>query len=170
MFHFRLFLLTDDYTLVMLAHQYWPTWVLQLQGSVGLSHSSYFENLFPSIVSIRAYGAQEAFKKESLKRIDHFTNLSRVSYNLNRWISIRIDLLGASFTATLASYLLVTRKINAANTGFSLNMSLEFCALILWLVRWYNEFEVKANRYDTVGRQQLVEADCSKVWNVFNRI
>ncbi len=105
-----------------------------------------------SLVSIRAYGAQEAFKKESLRRIDHFTNLSRVSYNLNRWIGIRIDLLGATFTAALASYLLITRKINAANTGFSLNMSLEFCAMVLWLVRWYNEFEVKANRYETAVR------------------
>ena len=99
-----------------------------------------------SSVSIRAYGAQQTFKKESLKRIDHFTKMSRTSYNLNRWIGIRIDFLGASFTAALAAYLLMNRKINAANTGFSLNMSLEFCSMILWLVRCYNEFEVKANR------------------------
>jgi len=72
--------------------------------------------------------------------------MSRMSYNLNRWIGVRIDFLGASFTAALAAYLLLNRKINAANTGFSLTMSLEFCAMILWLVRCYNEFEVKANR------------------------
>jgi hypothetical protein len=27
-----------------------------------------------------------------------------------------------------------------------LNMSIEFCSMIIWLVRCYNEFEVKANR------------------------
>jgi len=50
------------------------------------------------------------------------------------------------FTASLASYLLVKSNLGAADIGFSLNMSLEFCSLILWLVRCYNEFEVEANR------------------------
>jgi hypothetical protein len=47
----------------------------------------------------------------------------------------------------LASYLLINRSLNAANIGFSLNMALEFCSMILWLVRLYNEFEVQSNRY-----------------------
>lgn len=98
------------------------------------------------VVSIRAYSAQEPFKTESLKRIDHFNKISRTSYNLNRWIAIRVDLLGAMFTASLASYLLVKSKLGAADIGFSLNMSVESCSLILWLVRCYNEFEVQANR------------------------
>jgi len=81
-----------------------------------------------------------------MTRIDHYIKVSRTSYNLNRWISVRIDLLGATFTAALASYLLVKRSLNAANIGFSLNMALDFCTMILWLVRIYNEFEVQANR------------------------
>jgi hypothetical protein len=97
-------------------------------------------------VSVRAYGAQSLIKEESYKRIDHFSKISRSSYNLNRWVAIRSDLLGASFTAALAAYLIAKKTINAANTGFSLNMSIEFCSLIIWLVRYYNEFEVKANR------------------------
>jgi hypothetical protein len=32
---FRLFLSTDDVTLAMLVHQYWPTLALRLPGSVG---------------------------------------------------------------------------------------------------------------------------------------
>ena len=97
-------------------------------------------------MSVRAYGAQLLFRKESYKRIDHFTKISTSSYNLNRWIAIRSDLLGASFTAALAAYLLAKKTISAANTGFSLTMSIEFCSMIVWLVRCYNEFEVKANR------------------------
>jgi hypothetical protein len=98
------------------------------------------------LVSIRAFGAQLLFRKESHRRIDHFTKISRSSYNVNRWIGIRSELLGASFTAALAGYLIAKKTINAANTGFSLNMSIEFCSMIIWLVRCYNEFEVKANR------------------------
>ena len=99
------------------------------------------------IVSIRAYGAQQPFTNELMKKIDHYIKVSRTSYNLNRWIGIRIDALGATFATALASYLLIRRTTSAANIGFSLNMSLDFCALILWLVRNYNELEVQSNRW-----------------------
>jgi hypothetical protein len=98
-------------------------------------------------VSIRAYNAHQPFKAESMNRINHYIKVARTSYNLNRWIGIRIDALGATFTAALASYLLVHRSLNAANIGFSLNMALDFCGMILWLVRTYNEFEVQSNRW-----------------------
>ncbi|KAF9522597.1 multidrug resistance-associated ABC transporter [Crepidotus variabilis] len=111
---------------------------------------AHFGAAIAGLISIRAYGSQKPLRNESLKRIDHFTKVSRMSYNLNRWIGIRIDLLGAFFTTALAAYLLANRKINAANTGFSLNMSLEFCSFILYLVRWYNEFEVQANSLERV--------------------
>ena len=81
-----------------------------------------------------------------MKKIDYYIKISRTSFNVNRWIGIRIDALGAIFTAALASYLLVHRSLNAANTGFSLNMALDFCGMILWFVRYYNEFEVESNR------------------------
>ena len=96
--------------------------------------------------SIRAYNAQQPLKMESMKRIDHYVRISRASYNLNRWVGIRIDALGATFTAALASYLLFHRSLNAANTGFSLSMALNFCSSILGLVRTYNNFEIKSNR------------------------
>lgn len=103
--------------------------------------------VFLCLVSIRAYGAQQFFREESLRRINHYLRIARTSYNLNRWVGIRIDLLGASFTTALAAYLLIRKTLNAANIGFSLNMSLEFCAMILYVVRCYNDFEVQSNRY-----------------------
>ena len=67
-----------------------------------------------------------------------------MSHNLNRWISVRIDVLGA--TTALASYLIYDRSVGAGNTGFSLNQAVEFCGIILWWVRYLNEFEVQGNR------------------------
>ncbi|KAH9480844.1 ATP-binding cassette transporter abc4 [Psilocybe cubensis] len=111
---------------------------------------AHFGAAIAGLTSIRAYGAQTSFKAESLKRIDHYTKVARTSFNLNRWVSVRIDLLGASFTAGLASYLLLNRTLSAANIGFSLKMSLDFCSFILWLVRCYNEFEVQANSLERI--------------------
>jgi len=69
-----------------------------------------------------------------------------MSYNLNRWIGVRIDALGATFTAALAAYLVYGSNAGAGNTGFSLNMAVEFSLYILYIVRIFNELEVQANR------------------------
>ena len=69
-----------------------------------------------------------------------------MSYNLNRWIGVRVDVLGATFTTALASYLVYGPSIGAGNTGFSLNMVVEICSMILWCVRSFNDFEVQSNR------------------------
>lgn len=101
------------------------------------------------LASIRAYGAQEFFKAESLKRIDHYSKIARTSYNLNRWLSIRIDFIGAIFTGGLASYLLVQTNLSSGNIGFALKTIIFFNNLILYLVMEYNSFEVQANRCDS---------------------
>ena len=69
-----------------------------------------------------------------------------MSYSLNMWITVRIDALGATFTAALAAYLVYGPNVGAADTGFSLNMAVGFASVVLWLVRLFNEFEVQANR------------------------
>ncbi|KAH7905737.1 P-loop containing nucleoside triphosphate hydrolase protein, partial [Hygrophoropsis aurantiaca] len=93
--------------------------------------------------SIRAYGAQEAFKRESLTRIDRYTKCARMFYNLNRWLSVRLDMISALFTSSLAAYLVYGNStLNASDIGFSLNMAVAFSALILWWVRILNNVEV----------------------------
>ena len=133
--------------IVTLVLPYWLTSVQQLREWVRFSMTDSLNPLTVSSVSIRAYGAEKSFKAESLKRIDHLMKIARSQFNLNRWISIRIDLLGAMFTSALAGYLIANKTQSAANIGFSLNMALEFTQMILWLVRWYNDFEVQANRF-----------------------
>lgn len=37
------------------------------------------------LVSIRAYGAQEAFVQESYRRVDNYTRAAVTAYNVNRY-------------------------------------------------------------------------------------
>lgn len=70
--------------------------------------------------------------------------LLHVAYLKTRWICVRVDGLGALFTAGLAAFLVYGGKAlpQASNTGFSLNMAVGFSSMILWWVRVLNEFEV----------------------------
>ncbi len=111
--------------------------------------------------SIRAYGAQNAFVKESLARINHYSRAARTFYNLSRWISLRLDVLSAFFASALAVYLLYFQNYSAATTGFSLNMGgkyfcslgpelslmvviVGFSMLTLYLVQILNGFEIQS--------------------------
>ncbi|KIJ38938.1 hypothetical protein M422DRAFT_258345 [Sphaerobolus stellatus SS14] len=79
------------------------------------------------LTSVRAYGAQEAFKTESLRRIDEYSRVSRVTCDLNRWIAVRIDVLGALFTTSLAAYLVYLSSNSATNSDST--TSLRFSSL-----------------------------------------
>ncbi|KAF8963030.1 multidrug resistance-associated ABC transporter [Flammula alnicola] len=111
---------------------------------------AHFSAAIAGIVSIRAYGAQAAFKVESLKRIDNYVRIARVSDNLYRWISLRMNILSALFNIALASYLVYGPSIGASNTGFSLSMAANFCMMILWWVMVFNDFEVQANSLERI--------------------
>ncbi|KAI0650859.1 multidrug resistance-associated ABC transporter [Trametes meyenii] len=102
----------------------------------------HFGAAISGLTSIRAYGAQAQFRQESYRRIDRYVRAGRTFYNLNRWVSIRIEALGALFAACLAAYLVYGSHARAANTGFSLNMAVGFSGMILWWIRILNEFEV----------------------------
>jgi hypothetical protein len=92
------------------------------------------------LASIRAYGAEATFIKESLDRIDKYTRAARTFYNLNRyfmiifvgvhlltghrWVGMRIDALGGLFSAGLAGYLVYADGFaTAASSGFLLNQA-----------------------------------------------
>ncbi|KAF9233710.1 hypothetical protein BU15DRAFT_90237 [Melanogaster broomeanus] len=103
----------------------------------------HFGAVMAGLTSIRAYGAEGAVIQDSLTRIDKYSRSARMFYNLNRWMSVRVDILGAFFSAGLATYLVyVPAGHRAANVGFSLNMAVAFSSLILWWVRFLNEVEV----------------------------
>ncbi|KAF9009619.1 multidrug resistance-associated ABC transporter [Cyathus striatus] len=121
---------------------------------------AHFGATVAGLVSVRAYGVQLSFKEELLSRVDHYAWIARVSWNLNRWIGVRMAFLGALFTTSLAAYLVFTRSANAANTGFSLTVALEFCTMILWCVRLYNDFEVQSNSLERI--QSYIEVEQEK--------
>ncbi|KAG8995370.1 hypothetical protein FRB90_000200, partial [Tulasnella sp. 427] len=111
---------------------------------------SHFGAAIAGLTSIRAYGAEEKFKVENMKRINYYSRPGRTFYNLNRWISTRIDFLGGVFAAALGAYLVYGQKRNSSDTGFSLTMAINFTGMLLWWVRMLNEFEVQGNSLERI--------------------
>ncbi|EMD41587.1 hypothetical protein CERSUDRAFT_79219 [Gelatoporia subvermispora B] len=115
------------------------------------------------LTSIRAYGAQEVFRKESMKRIDRFTRATVPFWNLNRWVCIRLDALGGLFASSLAVYLVYFTNIRASNVGFSLNMAVSFAQMILWWIHIMNELELSGNSLERVLQYINIEHEAKPI-------
>ncbi|KAI5122628.1 hypothetical protein M0805_008717 [Coniferiporia weirii] len=95
--------------------------------------------------SIRAYGAQNLFRSVLEERIDVYARTSYTFYDINRWVSIRVDSLGAVFSGVVSAYLVYGGRIGAGTAGFTLSVVLSFTRIILFWVRIYNLLEIQAN-------------------------
>ncbi|KAF9001810.1 hypothetical protein BDZ89DRAFT_1146638 [Hymenopellis radicata] len=120
---------------------------------------AHFGAAIAGLTSVRAYGVQEAFINESLRRIDRYTRATRVFYDFNRWISIRINSLGGIFAAALATYLVYFKDQEAGSTGFSLNLAIGFSGLIIYWVRILNMFEVQGNSLERIQQYIQIEQE-----------
>ncbi|KAJ7093549.1 P-loop containing nucleoside triphosphate hydrolase protein [Mycena epipterygia] len=92
------------------------------------------------LVSVRAYGAQEALISQSFSRLENYSRAIRPYENLLNWISTRLDILGGCFEASLAAYMVYFSSSGAAETGFCLAQAVS--GQILWLVYSANELEL----------------------------
>ncbi|KIP05212.1 hypothetical protein PHLGIDRAFT_534838 [Phlebiopsis gigantea 11061_1 CR5-6] len=116
-----------------------------------------FTSTTAGLTSIRAYAAQTAFQATLHERIDKYTRASRSLYNVNRWISVRLDTLGQLFTTSLAFYLVYGARADPSSVGFVLGVAASFSDQILWWVRAYNSLEVSSNSLERI--QQYLEIE-----------
>ncbi|TFK76748.1 P-loop containing nucleoside triphosphate hydrolase protein [Pluteus cervinus] len=90
-------------------------------------------------VSVRAYGDEE-----------------RAFYDLNRWITVRIDALGATFSASLLHGSFTVAATWLLTSG-SLNMAMAFSGIILVWIRLINLVEVESSSLERISG--YLEAD-----------
>ncbi|KAJ7578610.1 P-loop containing nucleoside triphosphate hydrolase protein [Mycena floridula] len=86
---------------------------------------AHFGAAFAGLVSIRAYGAQDALILESFNRLNRYVRVATPYRNLVCWISMRLDTLGGVCTALLATYIVYFGDAGSGNAGFSFAQSSE---------------------------------------------
>jgi hypothetical protein len=59
------------------------------------------------------------------------------------WVDIRMDAIGAIFSAVVAASVVYGNVVDVASAGFSLNQVLQFAGEIFWFARTINMAEVE---------------------------
>ncbi|RPD53734.1 P-loop containing nucleoside triphosphate hydrolase protein [Lentinus tigrinus ALCF2SS1-7] len=119
----------------------------------------HFGSAIAGLVSIRAYGAQEAFKQESYARMDRYNRAGLTYEALNRWVTIRVDILGSALSAVLAAYLAYGANLSASNAGFAMAMAVGFSSFILGWLKMFYEFQVTANSLERIQQYMTIEQE-----------
>ncbi|KAF7968576.1 hypothetical protein HWV62_30061, partial [Athelia sp. TMB] len=123
----------------------------------------HFEASVAGLVSIRAYGAQEVLRQESMKRIDRYSVSARTTENLNRWIDFRSAVLGGCFLSGLAAVIVYGGGSGAlpgaSDAGFALAQATGFNFLIMAVVRLLNMFQVNANSLERIDAYIKIEQE-----------
>jgi hypothetical protein len=88
-------------------------------------------------------GAEEVFLRESTVRINNFLQPAISIWNLNRWISMRSEILGGTFSAVLGWYLVYSGGVHRGptNVGFSLSAAVLLSSPILSWVQITNALQ-----------------------------
>ncbi|KAL0059597.1 hypothetical protein AAF712_013648 [Marasmius tenuissimus] len=118
-----------------------------------------FEGAISGIVSIRAYGVQESVEAELRRRVDENVRITRALFNTERWMPVRIDVLGALFSSSLAVYLVYSRDVDASTAGFSLNMAVTLTGAILYVLFIFNDLQVQANSLERIDGYLKIERE-----------
>ncbi|KAI8826360.1 hypothetical protein BJ741DRAFT_714629 [Chytriomyces cf. hyalinus JEL632] len=104
---------------------------------------SMFSETLAGASTIRAYGADPRFKKESMKRVDTNHRAFIYMYATNRWFSSRIALIGGMVVLAGALGTMAMKDvIGAGLAGLSLSWTISFSDYLTVIVRKYSGIEM----------------------------
>ncbi|KAH7328050.1 P-loop containing nucleoside triphosphate hydrolase protein [Stachybotrys elegans] len=112
-----------------------------------------------SIIRARA-GIPQEFMLELASKLRVWAAVQQTSFNLNRWVAIRVDLVTA-LVALCAGIIALSQTgyISAALVGFSLSNSNSLNKSILYLVRAMNDWEVEIQSFHRVKEYVKLEPE-----------
>uniref|UniRef100_A0AC35TYJ0 Multidrug resistance-associated protein lethal(2)03659 n=1 Tax=Rhabditophanes sp. KR3021 TaxID=114890 RepID=A0AC35TYJ0_9BILA len=105
---------------------------------------SHFQESVQGATSIRAYGCVDTFLQESHKRVDYNLVTYYPSIVANRWLAVRLELVGNIIVLSSALFAVLSRQnssLTAGLVGLSVSYALNVTQTLNWAVRMTSELE-----------------------------
>ncbi|ORZ28328.1 multi drug resistance-associated protein MRP [Lobosporangium transversale] len=102
----------------------------------------HFSETLSGVTTIRALRANERFIKENASKADQAANAFFSWVVANRWLQIRLELLGATIVLASALFACLSRNtLGSGSVGLALSYALAVTQDITWLVRSYCDLQ-----------------------------
>ncbi|CAI5456759.1 unnamed protein product [Caenorhabditis angaria] len=105
---------------------------------------SHFQESIQGVSSIRAYGVTDRFIRESQNRVDENLATYYPSIVANRWLAVRLELVGNLIVLSSALFAVLFRDspgLSAGLVGLSVSYALNITQTLNWAVRMTSELE-----------------------------
>jgi ABC-type multidrug transport system fused ATPase/permease subunit len=100
--------------------------------------SQHFSETLSGIATIRAFGAVDQYRFGNLIRIDNANRSSFILAATERWLAVRLGLVGALVSLFAGLFAISTRgKLNPGAIGLSMSYAVVFSEHVLWLIRYH---------------------------------
>ncbi|XGW22458.1 hypothetical protein V3C99_005022 [Haemonchus contortus] len=105
---------------------------------------SHFDETIHGATTIRAFGWVEMFREQNIDKLERHVRCSYLSLMSNRWLSVRLEILGSTVILATALLAVVSRDwgtITAGAIGLSVSYSLNITFMLNLFVRQVSEVE-----------------------------
>lgn len=138
----------------------------QLQRLESVSRSpmiSHFSESISGQSTIRAYNKQDQFTVDCDRKVDHNQAISYMSILANRWVGVRLEIIGSFVVLAAALFAVLDRdSVNEAMVGLSITYALQLSNFMSFLVR--NMTEVETNIVAVERVEEYSDRPQEAVW------
>lgn len=102
---------------------------------------THFSETITGQSTIRAYGEEQRFTNESESRVDFNQMMSYPSIVANRWLAVRLEIVGALVVLFACLFAVLSDTLSPAMAGLSISYALQISQTLSFLVRMTAEVE-----------------------------
>jgi ABC-type multidrug transport system fused ATPase/permease subunit len=109
-----------------------------------------FGSALLGIGTIRAFDKAHEYVERMFVKIDQHAQAHWHLWLFNRWLSFRLNMIGAFFATITAALIVSIRSIDAPLAGFALSFALEYSGALVWALRQYANVELDMNAAERI--------------------
>jgi ABC-type multidrug transport system fused ATPase/permease subunit len=109
-----------------------------------------FNATLSGISTLRGFQKTGVYVERMYLALDIWDSVSLYMWNVNRWLGVRMALVGTVFTTAIGIVVIVSPQVDAAMAGFTLSFALDFSVNMLLAIRNYSSLELNMNAAERV--------------------
>ncbi|KAL4446696.1 hypothetical protein ABPG77_007940 [Micractinium sp. CCAP 211/92] len=123
----------------------------------------HFGETLQGLVTVRAFQQQASFEQRNCTLLDGSNRAWWPAQCINRWLSVRLELLGISVVFGTAVLVAVAAQRSAGLAGLALTSALNLTGLCNWMVRQTTELEVNMNSVERMVEYTALQPEAPAV-------
>ncbi|KAL6919458.1 hypothetical protein FSST1_003484 [Fusarium sambucinum] len=109
-----------------------------------------FNAALAGVSTIRGYKKTQVYIDRMYQKLDTWAIITSYMWLVNRWMGLRMGLIGTLFSTIVGIIVIVSPSMDAALAGFTLSFAMDFAESILWTIRNYATMELNMNATERV--------------------